>query len=228
MTPEPRTRDRIIAAALELIADRGIAGVTMSAVAAEAGVARQTLYNHFPDVESILVAAYGHHQAESIERLRQILAAASGARAKLVQFIRYQVVVMAHSHRGSMFEPGLSPAAQQQVHEQHQEVVDLVAGILHDGIRSEAFRHDLEVTATTLFILHLMGASGDLAEGGMEVATIASAVETMVLGGVFRLIQPKASTVELGVGQKSDPSSTAPNVAYPVANRHTAVAASTQ
>jgi AcrR family transcriptional regulator len=184
MTTEPRTRDRIIAAALELIAARGIAGVTMSSVAAEAGVARQTLYNHFPDVESIVVAAYAHHHAESIERLRQILAAASGAEAKLVQFIRYQVVVMAHSHGGSMFETGLSPAGQQQVHEQHQEVIDLVQGILDDGVGSGVFRQDLEVTATALFILHLMGACGDLAEGGMEVATIASAVKAMVLGGV--------------------------------------------
>jgi AcrR family transcriptional regulator len=42
--------DRIIDAALSLIGERGLGEVTMVEVARRAGVARQTLYNHYPDV----------------------------------------------------------------------------------------------------------------------------------------------------------------------------------
>ena len=51
----PPPVDRITAAALTLVAERGMSGVTMSAVAAEAGVARQTVYNHFSDVDAIIL-----------------------------------------------------------------------------------------------------------------------------------------------------------------------------
>jgi AcrR family transcriptional regulator len=183
MTATPSAKERIITAAFELSATRGLSGVTMSAVAEQAGVARQTLYNHFPDVESIVVAAYQHHHAESLTRLRQMLATTSDPLDKLVQFVRYQTAVMAHSHRSSLLETGLSPAAQRLVHEQHREVTDLVEGILGDGVTTGAFRQDLDIVTTAPLILHLLGAAGELAEAGVEVAVIAGAAEAMVLGG---------------------------------------------
>ena len=53
-TPDPgnprvqSTRDRILAAARELLAETGPAGLTYSLLADRAGVTRQTLYRHWP------------------------------------------------------------------------------------------------------------------------------------------------------------------------------------
>jgi AcrR family transcriptional regulator len=51
-----RTRDRMLAAARELLAEAGPAGLTYSVLAERAGVTRQTLYRHWPTRSSLLVA----------------------------------------------------------------------------------------------------------------------------------------------------------------------------
>jgi AcrR family transcriptional regulator len=50
-----RTRDRIVAAARELLAEAGPAGLTYSLLAGRAGVTRQTLYRHWPTRAALLV-----------------------------------------------------------------------------------------------------------------------------------------------------------------------------
>jgi AcrR family transcriptional regulator len=60
-TPDPgnprvqRTRDRILAAAGDLLAEAGPAGLTYSLLAERAGVTRQTLYRHWPSRSRLLV-----------------------------------------------------------------------------------------------------------------------------------------------------------------------------
>jgi AcrR family transcriptional regulator/predicted DNA-binding transcriptional regulator AlpA len=50
-------RDRIVAAAVELFAARGYAGVAVNDVAAEAGVAKGSLYRHFESKDALFAAA---------------------------------------------------------------------------------------------------------------------------------------------------------------------------
>lgn len=49
-------RDLVLDAALGLLRERGLAGLTMSALAERAGVSRATLYHYFPDVDHVLAA----------------------------------------------------------------------------------------------------------------------------------------------------------------------------
>ncbi|MFO1143505.1 MAG: helix-turn-helix domain-containing protein [Amaricoccus sp.] len=55
------TRARIIEAAVALHGTIGPARTTVSMVAEKAGVQRHTLYAHFPDERSLLMACSGHH-----------------------------------------------------------------------------------------------------------------------------------------------------------------------
>src|SRR5215472_18884726 len=50
-----RTRERILAATRELLAEGGPAGLTYSLLADRAGVTRQTLYRHWPAKSGLLV-----------------------------------------------------------------------------------------------------------------------------------------------------------------------------
>lgn len=52
-----RSRHQILAGARELLVEVGVDGVTMSAVAARAGVRRATVYNHYDDVRRLVVDA---------------------------------------------------------------------------------------------------------------------------------------------------------------------------
>lgn len=49
-----RTRKRVVNAVARLLAERGIAGVTMERVASEAGVARSTLYRYWSGPEALV------------------------------------------------------------------------------------------------------------------------------------------------------------------------------
>ena len=58
---QAETRQRIVDAAVELHADAGPARTTFSMVAERAGVQRHTLYAHFPDDRSLLLACSEQH-----------------------------------------------------------------------------------------------------------------------------------------------------------------------
>ncbi|ASO23139.1 AcrR family transcriptional regulator [Actinoalloteichus hoggarensis] len=60
-------REHLIATAEHLIADRGTAGLTVRAIAREAGVADGVLYNHFADKEELLANAL-YRYVRSVER----------------------------------------------------------------------------------------------------------------------------------------------------------------
>jgi len=86
------TRDRIAAAAASLHEEVGVARTTVADIARRAGVQRLTVYNHFPDLETLLPACSAHWLAEHplpelepafaladpAERLRAVLTALYG------------------------------------------------------------------------------------------------------------------------------------------------------
>src|SRR3954462_7349259 len=63
-------RDVTLDTAAALVAEHGLASVTMSQIAGRAGIARATLYRYFPDVEAILVA---WHERQVDRHLRQLV-----------------------------------------------------------------------------------------------------------------------------------------------------------
>jgi len=70
------TRQKIIAAAMDLFRKQGVDATTMEQVAAEADVAKGTLYNHFPAKEAIISAymqrSFREKKSTRIERFRKM------------------------------------------------------------------------------------------------------------------------------------------------------------
>jgi AcrR family transcriptional regulator len=62
---EAATRAKIAAAAAALHEERGIAGTSVADIARRAGVQRVTVYNHFPDLASLLPACTAHWLVEN-------------------------------------------------------------------------------------------------------------------------------------------------------------------
>ena len=58
------TRERLMRAAIGIVAREGLAAATTAAIAAEAGVAEGTLYRHFESKDDLLVAAYRQMKTE--------------------------------------------------------------------------------------------------------------------------------------------------------------------
>lgn len=58
LTPVTNTREKLMRAAMEIVARDGFAAATTAAIAAEADVAEGTLYRHFKSKDELLIAAY--------------------------------------------------------------------------------------------------------------------------------------------------------------------------
>ncbi len=86
-THKQRLREHIVGTAGELLAERGLGGVSMSLLAQRAGIARATLYNHFPDFERVLAALVADEVARFRVQLDRHLADASDPVERLRRYL---------------------------------------------------------------------------------------------------------------------------------------------
>jgi AcrR family transcriptional regulator len=179
---EMSTRDRIIEAALGLMADHGFAGVTMKAVAETAGVARQTLYNHFPDVDSIVAETVEAHQIESLEALRSVLATIESPVGRLEHLVRQAAAAAVHHHPAVGIQRGLSAEMQATLHRHDAELLSIIESTLQTGIESGEFRADLDVNRDAQLVKRMLDAVSELAATDSEGlhATVAAATRTLL------------------------------------------------
>ena len=182
-TARPPAGERIVHATLTLIAERGLAGITMSAIAHRAGVARQTLYNHYSDVETIVSAAVEQHQTASVEGLAAVLATVSSPQAGLEHLVRHTAATAAHGH--PMIKQGFSADVQSVIDGYDQALRSHIESILEDGVNSAVFRRDLEPARDAVVVQRMIEAVGEQVAAEPEsAADIVSAVTTMVLAAV--------------------------------------------
>jgi AcrR family transcriptional regulator len=85
---EEYRRASILTAARRVIAQRGLAGASMQAIAAEAGIAKGTLYLYFKDRDELMEHAVGDMFEELLGRCRDVLAAKRPLRETLRQLVR--------------------------------------------------------------------------------------------------------------------------------------------
>src|SRR2546428_5126522 len=65
-------RDATLDTTAALVAEHGLRGVTMSAIAEKTGIGRATLYKYFPDVEAILLAWHERQITVHLGQLAEI------------------------------------------------------------------------------------------------------------------------------------------------------------
>jgi AcrR family transcriptional regulator len=169
------TDDRIIRAALALISRDGLGGVTMRGVAETAGIARQTLYNHYPDVDTIVAEAIRRHNRESIQLLESSLRVVDEPAAKVEQLVRHVVAVGSHAHHAPGIGHALSADARAIVHEYNEALDRSIREILEQGQRAGVLRDDLSLDLDTALVRHMLHG---LAEQSAQTPDRAAAIAT--------------------------------------------------
>jgi AcrR family transcriptional regulator len=106
---------RIVEAAMQLIHAEGLGGLNISGIAAAAGVTRQTVYNYFPDVESILIQALDAHASAARQHLDEVLKDADGRFEKLRALVDFQISIASPVHETGALAAGLSSAGRQRL-----------------------------------------------------------------------------------------------------------------
>lgn len=106
--PGGPTAARLVAAARRAIAARGTDRLTMSAVAAEAGVSRPTLYRWFPTKALLLAAVTAEEVAEFDEGLRRATGSRRSSEARLDAAIGHLVEWLAPTSRAIGADPAFA------------------------------------------------------------------------------------------------------------------------
>src|SRR3954469_21167667 len=80
-------RARIVAAATQVLAESGYAGCSIAAVAARAGVAAGTIYNHVPGKTELVAEVFESVVARELEAVRAAVTAAGTATAAITALV---------------------------------------------------------------------------------------------------------------------------------------------
>jgi AcrR family transcriptional regulator len=180
-----QSRERILAAARELILERGFDGATLRAIAARAGMGASSLYRHIRSKEELLVEDLAVRQEEAWRRFRAEDDRARPVRERLLRFFE-------HQHRLLSAEPDLTTIALRAItHPEarvarrvlalHDRTIGLLAEILLQGrVRGDLARDaDVMLAARALFHAAL-GARISWANGLVTADGCAEAVASSV------------------------------------------------
>jgi AcrR family transcriptional regulator len=169
-------RDAILDATAALVAEHGLASITMSRIAQETGVGRATLYKYFPDVRAILVAWHERQISAHLEYLAEIrdrnhsagerLEAVLEAFAQILQQ-RHRTEVAALLHRG------------EHVARAQQHLEEFIRNLLIEGAATGDIRDDVPPDELAAYCLHALRAAA-----GRRSKTAVRRLVTVILAGL--------------------------------------------
>jgi AcrR family transcriptional regulator len=153
-------RDAVLEKAAALVMRRGLASVTMSQIAEEAGIGRATLYKYYPDVESIL-SAWHERKISSHLSVLHVIAAKSGSAEERLKSVLEAYVHLAHQKQNAEMSTHLHRGA--HMTQAHQHLQGLIAGLIQEGIGAGTIRDDASAKELAVFCLHALTAAESLA-----------------------------------------------------------------
>jgi AcrR family transcriptional regulator len=148
-------RTAVIAATTALVADHGLRGVTMSRIAAEAGIGRATLYKYFPDVETILGEWHQDQVAEHLAQLQAIRSQPGTARDRLTKVLEaFAHMTRAASAHSATPDLVASLHAGDQLSKPETELRELLTRLIDEGIEAGELRDDVPPSELALYCLN--------------------------------------------------------------------------
>ena len=187
-------RAAIVDAALSLVAERGMAGVTMSALAERAGVSRPTLYKHFPDVPHVLAAWAGEEIDRFHAALTEDLATVDDPLARVERYVRAQLEEFAsHAHRFGFahMDAGVPDEVMATIHRKTRELRAHLERALVDGIASDELRADLDPVLHAELVHHVIASVRPmLVTGARDATEVGDAVVSLLRDGIRATERP--------------------------------------
>ncbi|HEY1358031.1 MAG TPA: TetR/AcrR family transcriptional regulator [Thermoleophilaceae bacterium] len=194
------TRERIVAAALDQVAEGGYASASVQAVAGRAGLAVGTIYRHFPSKADLFAEVFRRASQRELDVIVEVAAAvdrpaservAAGAEAFSRRALAGPVLAFA-----LLAEP-VDPAVESERLRLRRGYRDAFARVLADGVESgELEAHDVQTLAAVL-----VGGLGEALVGplkahdgrGRREALVASLVQFCLNSLPTRQVQEAAA-----------------------------------
>jgi len=153
-------RDATLDTTAALVAQRGLAGVTMSQIAQEAGIGRATLYKYFPDVQAIMVAWHERHITAHLDRLAAVRDHTQGTASQ-----RLEAVLTAYAQLSrQQHDTELAALLHHGEHVAHaqQHLRQLITDLIAAGARDGDLRNDVAPSELATYCLHALTAAGSM------------------------------------------------------------------
>jgi AcrR family transcriptional regulator len=153
-------RDAIVHTTAALVAERGLRSVTMSQIAAEAGVGRATLYKYFSGVEAILFAWHERQITGHLEYLAAVRDTAEEAGGRL-EAVLEAFALISHESRGHRdTELAAFLHRDEQVARAQEQLRTMIRDLLTEAANAGDIRGDVAPDELATYCLHaLTGAS---------------------------------------------------------------------
>lgn len=161
------TESVIAQAAWELAQQRGPLAVSMSDVAAAAGISRPTLYKYFRDVEAMLIAHHRSHVAEHIGELAAILAGPGDPLDRLTRALSaYAEICHMRTHKGDehvdrLVHIGIEVTAAER------QVTDLFKRAILEAAEAGQVRNDVVPEVLAAYCVRALAAAADVPQAAL-------------------------------------------------------------
>lgn len=176
-------RRRLLDAFGELVAERGVDGVTLSAVAERAGIARSAIYNHVQDKHDLMLAYTERVIRGTVARARAAMAE-SDPEQRLRQYVEISFRAMSSDRAaGQDLMPLLTHAEQGRLLAHLAPIRDLLAEIVSDGVDRGVFEGDPAALHRAAWAL-LSGYRLMLGRGEIDVDEAIVTATSVLLGGL--------------------------------------------
>ena len=142
-----------------LVAEHGLASVTMSRIAEDTGIGRATLYKYFSGVEAILVAWHGRHVTGHLEHLAEIRDQSGDAGERLEAVLDVYALI-AYEHHNTELAALLHRG--EHVVRAQQQLNDLVRDLLTEAAETGDVRNDVAPSELASYCLHALTAASSL------------------------------------------------------------------
>jgi AcrR family transcriptional regulator len=156
-------RGATLDATAALVAEHGLASVTMSQIAEATGIGRATLYKYFPDVEAILVAWHERHVAGHLEHLAAVRDRA-GDSGKRLDAVLEAYALISHERSREHHGPALAALLHRDEHVAgaRRRLSDLLQDLVAEGAATGDVRDDIAPDELALYCLHALTAASSL------------------------------------------------------------------
>jgi AcrR family transcriptional regulator len=160
-------RDAVLDTTAALVAEHGLASVTMSEIAEKSGIGRATLYKYFPDPEAILLAWHERQITGHLEYLAEVRDQAGDASGRLEAVLEAYALIhqrRVQRHRDEHRSTELAAFLHRDEHlaRAQQQLHDFIRDLLIESAETGDVRRDVAPDELASYCLHALTAASSL------------------------------------------------------------------
>ncbi|HEX6523294.1 MAG TPA: TetR/AcrR family transcriptional regulator [Streptosporangiaceae bacterium] len=157
-------QDAVLDAVAALVAEHGLASVTMSQIAERTGIGRATLYKYFPDAEAALAAWHERQITRHLTELTQARDTATPGPYGQLQAVLEAYALRQHQHRNQHNGSELASLLHQGEHvaRAQQQLHAFITGLIAETAKAGQVRDDIAPGELASYCLHALTAAASV------------------------------------------------------------------